>query len=193
MFKLTSLAKKILTGNLLFVACCMAYLAWWSVAFRPEHAAPEGLKMVLITVTALLGIAGLVLILEGCAQAPGPFSYVKVVIAGAAVLIALALTTMVGLHRPITTELLLIVFWACMETCVAGALCGQGVYSLRAFRLITLLVLAAAAVSLISYVKYYDLEPMAAFYDGMVPLILFSAVMLGVSLPPLIRWRQSRK
>ena len=42
--------------------------------------------------------------------------------------------------------------------------------------------MAAAAASMICYLKYYDLAPMPAFYDGMVPLILFAAVMIGISV-----------
>ena len=34
---------------------------------------------------------------------------------------------------------------------------------------------------MICYLKFYDLEPMKAFYDGMVPLILFAVVMLGIA------------
>lgn len=183
---LSALSKKILAGNLLFVGCCAAYLAWWSTAFRPGYEAPAGIRETLLVVTGILGIAGLALILEACAQVRGPIRYVRMIAAGGAALIALALITMIGMHRMITTELLLIVFWTCMEICVLGALCGQGVYGRRSMILLCAAVLAAAAVSLVSYMKYYELEPMAAFYDGMVPLVVFGAVTLGISVRPLI-------
>ena len=47
-------------------------------------------------------------------------------------------------------------------------------------RMIALIVVAAAALGMICYLKYYELEPMTAFYDGMVPLILFAVVMAGI-------------
>ena len=68
-----------------------------------------------------------------------------------------------------------------MEICACDALLGAGFVSRGAFVVLTLIVLAAALVSMLCYLKYYDLEPMKAFYDGMVPLILFAVVMLGIA------------
>ena len=65
MFDLQSVTGKIITGNLLFAACCIVYLIWWSVAFRPGYTAPMMLKGALFLVTAVLGIAGLAMIMNG--------------------------------------------------------------------------------------------------------------------------------
>ncbi len=187
---LSSLTKKILFGNFMFVACCMAYLAWWSVAFRPGYQPPAGLSEVLIGITALLGITGLVFVIEGCAQAASPVPYVRIIGAGAAVLIILTFVTMVLMHRMVTTELLLIVFWTCMEICVLCALCGQAVYSKSNIATLSIVVILAASASMVSYMKYYDLEPMVAFYDGMVPLALFAIVTCLISVLPLQNHRK---
>lgn len=183
-----SLTTKILTGNLLFAACCIVYLIWWSVAFRPGFTAPMALKGFLFLATAALGVAGLVQIIIGCQMATGASDggfggvrYIWIIAASAAVYMILLVLTNVLMQRQVTTELMLIVFWVCMEVCACDALLGGGVISRGAFVVLTLIVLVAAAISMICYLKYYDLEPMKAFYDGMVPLILFAVVMLGIS------------
>ena len=173
---------KILAGNLLFAACCIVYLLWWSVAFRPGYTAPMILKSGLFLATAVLGIAGLAMIIQGCSRADSPVRFIHIIAAGAAVYIALLLLTNLLMHRQVTTELMLIVFWVCMEICACGALCGEGVFSGKVFAVLAAVVLAAAAAGMICYLKYYELAPMPAFYDGMVPLILFAVVMIGISV-----------
>lgn len=176
-----TVTTKILTGNLLFAACCLVYLIWWSVAFRPGFTAPMAVKGFLFLVTAALGVAGLVKIIQGCQATDGGIRYIWIIAAGAAVYMLLLVLTNVFMHRQVTTELMLIVFWVCMEICACDALFSAGFVSRGAFVVLTLIVLIAALVSMLCYLKYYDLEPMKAFYDGMVPLILFAVVMLGIA------------
>ena len=186
MIDINTVSGRILIGNLLFAACCITYLIWWSIAFRPGYTAPMMLKGSLFLITAALGIAGLAMIIYGCAQTESPVRYIHVIAAGAAVYVIL-LVTNVLMHRQVTTELMLIVFWACVEISACGALCGENVFSGRAFVILAIIVLAAATAGMICYLKYYDLEPMKAFYDGMVPLILFAVVMIGISVYQVIR------
>lgn len=181
---------KILAGNLLFAACCIVYLVWWSVAFRPGYTAPMMLKSILFMATVILGIAGLAMIIQGCAKAESPVRFMFVIGAGAAIYIALLLLTNLLMQRQVTTELMLIVFWVCMEVSALGGLCGEGVFSFRLFIVLVAVVAAAAAAGMICYLKYYELEPMTAFYDGMVPLILFAAVMIGISVCQILQMRQ---
>ncbi len=176
-----TVSGKILTGNLLFAACCIVYLLWWGVAFRPGYTAPMALKGFLFLATAVLGVAALAMIIQGCLRADSPIRFMFIIAAGAAAYIALLLLTNLLMQRQVTTELMLIVFWVCMEVCACDALFGAGFVSRGAFVVLTLIVLAAALVSMLCYLKYYDLEPMKAFYDGMVPLILFAVVMLGIA------------
>ena len=182
MIDFSAASGRILLGNLLFAACCIVYLIWWSVAFRPGYTAPMMLKGVLFLLTAVLGIAGLAMIIYGCSQAQSPVRFIHVIAAGAAVYIALLVLTNVLMQRQVTTELMLIVFWACMEICACGALCGEDVFSGKVFAVLAVIILAAAAAGMICYLKYYELEPMKAFYDGMVPLVLFAVVMIGISI-----------
>ena len=182
--------EKILTGNLLFAGCCVVYLVWWSVAFRPGFSAPMTIKGFLFLATAVLGVAGLAKIIQGCslagqnAQAVGTHGphYMGIIAAAAGVYIVLLLLTNLLMHRQVTTELMLIVFWACMEVCACSALWSGGLFGGKAFAVIVAIVLAAAASGMICYLKYYELEPMTAFYDGMVPLILFALVCVGLSV-----------
>lgn len=187
MIELGTVSGKILAGNLLFAACCIVYLIWWSVAFRPGYSAPMPLKTGLFLATAVLGIAALSMIISGCARADSPIKFIHIIAAGAAAYIILLLLTNLLMQRQVTTELMLIVFWACMELCALGALCGEGVFSGKAFVLLAIIALAAAALGMICYLKYYDLPPMTAFYDGMVPLVLFAVVMIGVSVYQVVR------
>ena len=182
MIEFGTASGKILAGNLLFAACCIVYLIWWSIAFRPGYSAPMTPKVALFLVTAALGIAGLVMIIRGCVLAESPVRYIHIMAAGAALYIALLLVTNLLMHRQVTTELLLIVFWICMEICAVAALRGEGVFGGAAFVVLCVIVVVAAAIGMICYLKYYDLEPMPAFYDGMVPLILFAVVMIGISV-----------
>ena len=93
--------------------------------------------------------------------------------------IVLLILTNVLMHRQVTTELMLIVFWACMQICACDALYGADVISRAVFIVLAVIVLVFAAAGMICYLKYYDLPPMTAFYDGMVPLILFAVCMIG--------------
>ena len=184
-----TVSGKILAGNLLFAACCIVYLIWWSIAFRPGYSAPMPLKGGLFLATAVLGVAALAMIIQGCARAESPIRFIHIIAAGAAAYIILLLLTNLLMHRQVTTELMLIVFWACMELCALGALCGEGVFSGKAFAVLVAITLAAAAAGMICYLKYYDLAPMPAFYDGMVPLILFALVMIGISVYQVVRMK----
>ena len=69
-----------------------------------------------------------------------------------------------------------------MEICACGALCGEAVFSGKVFAVLAVIILAAGAAGMLCYLKYYDLPPMKAFYDGMIPLILFAVVMIGISV-----------
>ena len=189
MMEFDTVSGKILAGNLLFAVCCIVYLLWWSVAFRPDYTAPMMLKSMLFLATAVFGIGALAVIIQGCLNAESPIRYLYIIGAGIAAYIILLLLTSFLMQRQVTTELMLIVFWACMEICACGALWGEGVFSGKNFAALAVIVVAAAAAGMICYLKYYDLPPMPAFYDGMVPLILFAVVMIGISVYQILKMR----
>ena len=103
--------RNILTGQWLFVACCMAYLVWWCVAFRPGYSAPALLKTVPFALTALFGIAGLSFVIMGCQGAKdaagdgvaGAISNIHIIGACAAAYVILLIVTNVVMHRQVTS------------------------------------------------------------------------------------------
>ena len=124
--------KNILLGQWLFVACCIAYLIWWCFAFRPGYSAPALAKTLPFAVTALCGIAGLSFVVLGCQgakdaaseavsaaanSATGGIHNIYIIGACAAVYMILLVLTNVVMHRQVTTELMLIVFWICIQLC----------------------------------------------------------------------------
>ena len=100
-----------------------------------------------------------------------------IVVAGIAAYIVLLLVTRLLLHRPVTTELFLIVGWCMLEMTVINRLNALG--SLEGSRFVVMCAVTAAAViaSLVLYVLYYRMEEMRAFYAAMVPLVTEAAAM----------------
>ena len=168
----------------------MAYLVWWCFAFRPGYSAPAVAKLLPFALTALFGIAGLSFIIMGCQNAKaaagaagtGHLGNIYIIGACAAAYIVLLLVTNVVMHRQVTTELMLIVFWICMELCIINTMHGAGNWSLIAAVILAIIAIIVAAAGMVCYLMYYNLEPMKGFYMGMVPLIIFAAYMAGASV-----------
>ena len=53
--------RRILTGQILLVLCCVFYLIWWYRGYRPGVVAERvgGINGILLLITAALGVAGL--------------------------------------------------------------------------------------------------------------------------------------
>ena len=183
--------KNILLGQWLFVACCIAYLIWWCFAFRPGYAAPGVAKILPFALTAIFGIAGLSFVIMGCqgakdaaantANASGLHNIYIIGACAAAYMILLVVTNMV-MHRQVTTELMLIVFWICMQLCIINTMHSGGHWGMVAAIVLAIFAIIAAAAGMICYLMYYNLEPMKGFYMGMVPLILFAAYGAGIAI-----------
>ena len=183
--------RNILLGQWLFVACCMAYLVWGCFAFRPGYSAPAVAKLLPFALTALFGIAGLSFIIMGCQNAKaaagaaghtGGIGNMYIIGACAAAYVVLLVVTNVVMHRQVTTELMLIVFWICMELCIINTMHGGGHWGLAAAVILAIIAIIVAAAGMVCYLMYYNLEPMKGFYMGMVPLIIFAAYMAGISI-----------
>lgn len=182
--------KNILLGQWLFVACCIAYLIWWCFAFRPGYAAPTAAKILPFALTAIFGIAGLSFVIAGCQgakDAVGGVHNIYIIGACAAAYMILLVVTNMVMHRQVTTELILIVFWICMQLCIINTMHGSvaqagGSWSLSAAIVLAIFAIIAAAAGMICYLMYYNLEPMKGFYMGMVPLILFAAYGAGIAI-----------
>ena len=88
----------------------------------------------------------------------------------------LLIVTYVFFHRPVTTELLLIVGWAMLALAEINALYGMDVFSRKTAVIFCLITAAAVLGSLVCYVLYYRLGNTAGYIDGIVPLVLAAAV-----------------
>lgn len=179
--------KQLLAGNGALILCAAFYLAWWVLAFKPEGAV-KGLKSGWLLLPAVaFGVLALVLICEGISLAPDGaelFPPLSVAGAGAFLYILLLVATGLLMKRPVTAELFLIVGWATLAVCEAGALlalggCGRPL----AFALVAAHVLMFI-ISLVCYLLYYKLDEVKGWYDGMVPLafVLLSSVAFCLAI-----------
>lgn len=177
--------KVIMSGNGCMAICCVIYLIWWSVVFRPEFRAPGPLAVILFLLTAGTGITGLILLISGIRNMPSVqpnLSNQVIMIAGICLYIILFFVSFIFMHRQVTTELLLIIGWGMLVLCEVNVMYGAGNFSLQTVIISCILIGIVALISMICYLTYYNLKPMVAYVDGMVPLLLIGAVMLGLSV-----------
>ncbi len=175
---------RILLGQGLLCLCCIVYLIWWSVSFRPGQEVNRvgGARGILLLGTAALGIAGVYLSVMGLSALPKgaeKLSAPGICIAGAAMYVGLLAVTAVFFHRPVTTELLLITGWAMLEVCCVNTCRAGGALSVPQSIWMLLVIAAAFVISMVLYVLYYRMEEWRAFYAAMVPLIT-EAVSMGI-------------
>jgi len=190
MFDLSGLnahVKMILTGNVWIIVCCVFYLMWWLVAFRPEGAG-TGMKTDWLLLPALAaGAFGVLMALRGIWKiSPEPGSSLfpggAVIIGGIAAYALLLVVTLVILKRPVTTELFLIVGWGMLALSAVNALFSVGVFSHGLSVAFVVVVFAIIIVSLILYALYFRMEGVAGYIGGMIPLVLVIAVTIVISI-----------
>ena len=173
--------NRLLSGQCLLILCCAFYLIWWYRGFRPGTTVDRvgGVNGALLLVTAILGLAGLVLSLLPVSDAAARLriSPSFIIFGGITVYILLLLVTRYAFHRIVTSELFLIVGWTMLEVAVINWL--NGAKYLTGYRLAVMLIILAAAfvISIIFYVAYYRMEEMKAFYAAMLPLVTEAAAM----------------
>jgi len=182
--------KQIFIGNLLLVVCCLFYLAWWVLAFNPANPI-KGMKTGWLLIPALLaGLGAVAFAVRGLGaqgSAPGLFPPGRVLWGGALAYVVLLVLTWGLLHRPVTTEMFLIVGWAVLALSEASALLAAGALTHGAAVAFAAVIAAGAAVSLVCYVLYYELAETVGFIAGMVPLLMAAAVMASIDLVLLKR------
>lgn len=182
--------KQIFFGNLLLVLCCAFYLAWWLLVFNPVNPA-KGIQTIWLLLLAFAAGAVAVLFTVrgfGAAQKPGLFPAEWVLWGGIAVYAVLLAVTGFLLHRPVTTELFLIVGWAMLALAEVSALFGGGALGRGCAVTLAAVIAVSAAVSLVCYLLYYQLSAKAGFLAGTVPLLLVALVMAGIDLAILKKW-----
>lgn len=177
--------KQILTGNVLLIFCCALYLAWWTLAFKPTGAM-KGMRSGWLLLPAIIfGVAAILQIVRGSSAADRQsvlFSQTAVLIGGVIVYIVLLAATRLILNRQVTTELFLIVGWTVLMFLEMNALFAQGQYTRTAAIVMLVVTVIAAAVSLVCYLLYYNLDSMRGFVDGMVPLLIIGVMMVVVTV-----------
>lgn len=189
---------RLFVGQALLVCCCVFYLIWWSISYRPGVSVNRvgGLNGVLLLITALCGISGMVLSISGANSLPAAAD--RRALSGTAVLIGAVLVYFIMMfvttrffHRIVTTELLLITGWGALEILVLDALRAAGVFGRGGFLFMIVVVAAAFAVSMVLYVLYYRMQPGPAFYAAMVPLITEGAAMAILVIMLAVRIRSN--
>ncbi len=176
--------RQMLTGNLLLVGCCVFYLAWWLIAFRPEGAI-KGMKSGWLLIPAFLfGLAAVMQIVRGSSvdgQA-ALLSRTGVVVGGVVAYVALLAASSIILKRQVTTELFLIVGWTVLMFLEVNGLFALGRYSKPAAITVLVIAVAAAVVSFVCYLLYYNLDSVKGYVDGMIPLLLVAVMMAAVTV-----------
>lgn len=167
------------TGNTRLLLCFVFYLGWWVVAFNPKCPI-RGLRSGWLLVPALVfGVLALIDIAQGIVIDGAPVPGLAIVAGGMAGYLILLGITGGLLHRPVTTELLIIVMWATVSVLETNSLVALGSVSPTQGMVLTILCLVGTAVSIVCYQLFYKLEDMAAFVDGAIPLLV-SGTMTGV-------------
>lgn len=175
---------RVIMGQILLVVCCIFYLAWWSISYRPGVSVnrESGLNGILLLITAASGLSGVALSVIGANGLPDvikpKLNGAWIAAGGIAVYIILVLVTYFAFHRPVTTELILITGWVVLELTVISAVNAAGKMTDTGFWIMIAVVAVAFVISMVLYVLYYRMEPMKAFYGAMVPLITEGISML---------------
>jgi hypothetical protein len=188
--------QKLLTGQILLVVCCVFYLIWWSISYRPGVTVSRvsGLNGALLLITALCGVTGMILSLSGSNHLPGEAGRKvsgRLILFAAVVLylVMLLLTTRV-FHRIVTTELVLITGWAALELNAVSALTGAAVFRSPQAAAMTIVIAAAYIISMVLYVAYYRMQEDRAFYAAMIPLITEAVSMALMVIVMLVSSRK---
>jgi hypothetical protein len=181
--------KQIFRSNILLIVCCVFYLVWWLLAFKPTGAI-RGMKTGWILIPAFVaGLAAIILAVDGIQSASigvALFPSRLLLWGGISAYFILFVVTCQLFKRPVTTELLLIVGWAVLALSEINTLYGVGQFSHRLTAIFTVVIGVATLISLVCYVLYYNLEDRAGYFVGMVPLLMVALVMAGISVAVVI-------
>lgn len=174
--------NRLTLGQCLLILCCVFYLIWWYRGFRPGITVNRvgGMNGLLLSVTAILGLAGVTLSLLSISE-PGyklHFSPAFIIFCGVSTYLLLLMVTKYALQRIVTSELLLIVVWTMLEAAVVNWLNAGGYLTGSRLVIMVVVLILAFVISIILYVAYYRMEEMKAFYAAMMPLVTEAAAMI---------------
>ena len=179
--------RRIITGQILLIVCCVFYLIWWYRGYRPGTAVSQigGLNGVLLLITMAFGVSGVVFSLMPDPEVSESKLHLMAIMgAGVGAYILLLLVTKFVFHRIVTAELFLIVAWTTLEVLVINRLYAGGFLTDSGLTILCAVIAAAFVVSMVLYVAYYRMEEVKAFYAAMVPLVMEAAsmaVLIGVT------------
>ena len=184
--------KGLFVGNLLLIICCVFYLAWWIIAFKPYGAVRGMASGWLLFPAALTGLAAIFVLIHAFRVAETDRSLVPgtlLMITGVVAYFILLAITYFCMHRVVTTELLLIVGWCVLALSEVNVLYGIYDLSVTGAWIWFIAVIAASAVSMVCYILYYGLNDIKGYVDGMVPLLIIGGMMAVMSIGMLFRNR----
>lgn len=168
----------IMIGEALLVVCSVSYLVWWTITFRPSVRTSSGGGPFLAG-AVLGGLGGLVLLAIGIAvliPKASPTALVATIVGGALIGAALLYLTSSIAHRRVTTELPLIIVWATLQLATGITLRTADVLSAPAAVVWIGATAIATLIGLICYLIFYRLDPVPAYWVGMVPLAVDGVV-----------------
>jgi hypothetical protein len=176
--------KQIFLSSLLLILCCVFYLAWWVLAFKPVGAI-KGIKTGWLLIPAsIAGVAAVILAVNGILSGTfgsAFFSSRLPIWGGIAVYLILLPVTGLLLKRPVTSELFLIVGLAVLELSEINVLYGTGRFSHGLAIIFVVVIGVTMLLNLVCYVLYYNLGAYAGYFDGMIPLFVAALTMAGIS------------
>ncbi len=174
--------RQILIANMLLMGCCIFYIIWWILAFRPVNPIKGTKSGWLLLPAFILGVIAVVMIVQ-CKSGDQLLFSNNVMVAGSIVVyIVLAALTRMFMHRPITTELILIVGWLALMFKEVNTLYSLNCYSKILSIIVLIVCIVMFFISLVCYVMYYDLDVVKGYVDGMIPLILVVIMMIAINL-----------
>jgi len=181
--------NKLLYGNLTMIFCSLFYLAWWLVAFKPGAEPNHTVTRLLLGAAFAVGIVSVFIFQSGFGSLKTTRSLFpghSLLWGGILVYIALLVITNLALHRMVTTELALIVAWTALELAVISGIYGTEKMTLVTAAVLSVMTAAAAVLSMVCYLLYYNLPEKAGYIDGAVPLVTVAAAMAVIDITVLI-------
>lgn len=176
---------RILIGNALFVVCCVFYIGWWVLRFRPTNPVMGVKSGWLLIPAAVAGLTGVILIIWGVSSlgsANAFFPNVYVLVGWILAYVILMFVTQRVFDRPVTSELILITGWAALALVEINSLHGSRLFSLAPTLVLITVIILILSACLVCYILYYRLDARLGFIDGMIPLVLTGLFMAGVSV-----------
>lgn len=178
--------RQILIGNLFLIGCCIFYIMWWILAFRPINPIKGTKSGWLLLPAFVLGVIAVIMIISSKSHNKLLFSNNIIIIGSIVVYVILAGITRIFMHRQITTELILIVGWLALMFKEMNTLYSLGHYSKMSMIVVLIICIVMCVASLICYIIYYDLDALKGYIDGMIPLIIVMVMMAFININTII-------